>query len=207
MATTKNKRIAVSTTRTKTVTENKTRNLSPARSTLITSRREGESQTFSLYESEDEQFLVHVESKGDERITPVTCTCAARILGEQTRRHMSRIFRRKLEVPAITTIDSKNFDTTKDELVWSNCDDGVEAVAVYRTAAGREYLRLVSAWHDLIVQFRKSDWDRIQETLAEWTMYDWTFATIFDPECGCYPTDMSWGNVNEGDGPAPWPAA
>jgi hypothetical protein len=119
---------------------------------------------------------------------------------------MSRIFRRKLEVPAITTIDSKNFDTTKDELVWSNCDDGVEAVAVYRTAAGREYLRLVNAWHDLIVQFRKSDWDRIEETLVEWTMSDWTFATIFDPERGCYATDMSWGSVNEDDGPAPWPA-
>jgi hypothetical protein len=77
MATTKNKRIAVSTTRTKTETENKTHNLLPARSTLITSRREGESQTFSVFEGEAGQFFVHVESKGDERITPVTCTSGA----------------------------------------------------------------------------------------------------------------------------------
>jgi hypothetical protein len=51
--------------------------LLPARSTLITSRREGESQTFSVFEGEAGQFFVHVESKGDERITPVTCTSGA----------------------------------------------------------------------------------------------------------------------------------
>ena len=49
---------------------------------------------------------------------------------------LRRIFKSKRVVAAIATVDGKRFDTTKDKLAWSECDDEVEAATVYHTRSG-----------------------------------------------------------------------
>jgi hypothetical protein len=141
---------------------------SPSRATLITSRRDTEKESVSLYESGSGQFFVHKQDTSGENITLVPAAAAGKILAMETRRHMARIFRRKLEAPAIATIRGRKLDTTKDEILWMEYDDDVEAGAIYRTAKGVEYLRLVNPWHDVVVLFGKSEWAEISESLDSW---------------------------------------
>jgi hypothetical protein len=152
---------------------------SPSRATLITSRRHT-LQRVSLYESESGQFFVVMQDASGQRITPVTPAAAGNILVMETARHMSRIFRKQFEVPAIVTIKRRKLDTTKDAILWMHCDDEIEAAAVYRTAQGVEYLRLVNPWHDLIVLFKKSGWEHVQDSVAEWLHGDRSLLTLLD---------------------------
>jgi len=93
---------------------------------------------------------------------------------------MARIFKAKLETPAFATIEGRKFDTTKDEVVSIDHDDGIEAGAVYRTANGVEYLRLVNPGRDVIALFKKSEWEDIVESMVPWLCCDRSFLTFID---------------------------
>lgn len=134
----KKKTVAARTVRPAAEPTNGAHDLSPEHSTLITSHRKTEKETFALYESTSGDFFVQKRDESGESITPVTCDVAGKILSYETRRHMGRIFKQKLEAPVITTFEKKTYDTTKDTLVWMEFDDDVEAAAVYRTVTGRE---------------------------------------------------------------------
>jgi hypothetical protein len=154
--------------------------LSPSHGTLITSRRETEKTVLSLYESKSGQYFVHRQDETGENTTPVPPAAAGKILAMETRRHMARIFRRKLESPAVAKIQNRKLDTTNDEIVSMECDDDVEAGAVYRTARGVEYLRLVNPWRDVVILFKKSEWADITASLDEWLRCDRSFLTFLD---------------------------
>jgi hypothetical protein len=166
--------------------------LTPSHATLITSRRDGDKYAQSLYEGASGQFFVHRQDEnGHETITPVSATAAGEILVEEMQSHMSRIYRKKLEAPAKVTIDGKKLDTTKDELLWMNCEHHIEAGAVYRTAEGVEYLRLVNWRFDDILLFDESDWEMAQESVVEWLADDRGFLTLLEwPHSICF--EMDW---------------
>ena len=179
--------------------------LSPLHSTMVTSRRDNDGQSLALYESAGGVYFVHKLDETGEHIIPITPAAAGKILALETKRKMSRIFKRQLEIPARATLDDRRIDTAKDELVWSECDDDVEAAAVYRTASGVEYLRLINPWRDVVVLFARSRWAEIQASVREWVCCNRSFLTLIDwpHDCKIYGGDCADSN-NESYDITPW---
>jgi hypothetical protein len=159
---------------------------SQSQCTLITCRSEGEKGMLSLFEARSGDYFVVKRDEDGEHVIPVTPATAGMILAGETRRHMGKIFNRKLQSSAIVSIQGRAFDTTRDELIWMEYDDDVEAAAAYRTSSGVEYLRLINPWRDMIILFRKSEWKNVLESADYWLMCDRSFLRLID-----------WPHLNE----------
>ena len=150
-----------------------------------------------MFEAASGEYFVVTRDEGGEKTIPVTPTTAGMILAEENRRHMSRIFERKLTLAAIGNVGGRSFDTTKDALIWMDCDDEVEAVATYRTNNGVEYMRLVSPWDDTVVLFSKSDLDKAVESAEVWVGCGRSFIKHIDWPFPVEPASMTGVAVNE----------
>jgi hypothetical protein len=150
-----------------------------------------------LYESADGGYFMRKLDEAGEHIVPIALAAAGQILALETKRHMAKIFQRKLEAPARATIAGKRFDTTRDELVWSDSSDDVEAAAVYRTAKGDRYLRLVNPWRDIVVMIKTSDWEELEEFLELWLCCDRSFLTMIDWETTFHVSSAESADSND----------
>ena len=136
------------------------------RSRRLTSKGVGE-RTYSLFVADAGQHFIRSGRGGRTKVTPPTVKIAFDILLREKSSQIESLLKAKLKTERRGVIDEKTFNTTKDTLL-TTFSSPIEAVALYQTATGDYYLRLVSPRSDAFFTFGVSDFQSICGLFEFW---------------------------------------